>query len=67
VPIIEYSCAPGGVVLDPFAGSGSTLRAAVDCGRRAIGIEIREDYCAIAVDRLRQQGLFQARDDGGGE
>lgn len=46
------------VICDPYAGSGTTLRAAQDAGKQAIGIEISEEYCKMAVERLRQQSLF---------
>jgi site-specific DNA-methyltransferase (adenine-specific) len=55
------TCVPGSVVLDPFAGSGTTLAAAIAEGWQGIGIEINERYCEIAAARL-EQGMLPLKE-----
>lgn len=56
-PIVRYSVPVGGCVLDPFAGSGTTLVVAAREGRRAVGIELRKEQCDHIVARLAQKSL----------
>lgn len=58
---IRSWCPPGGLVVDPFSGSGTTAAAAVSLGRRAIGIDLRFSQCELARKRCGQtiqQQLF---------
>ncbi|MCC5638876.1 site-specific DNA-methyltransferase [Nostoc sp. CHAB 5844] len=57
--LVHLGC-PSIPVLDPFCGTGTTLKCAKDLNRRAVGIEINEKYCEIAATRLSQQVLTGA-------
>lgn len=54
---ILLSTWPGDTVLDPFMGSGTTLKVAKELGRKSIGIELSSAYCRVATDRLAQEVL----------
>jgi len=58
IPLIETYTEQGGVILDPFNGSGTTCVASKELGRDFIGIEINPKYCEIAQRRLAQEYLF---------
>jgi DNA modification methylase len=52
-PCIKAGCPEGGIVFDPFAGSGTTLAVAAELGRSAIGCELNPDYIALAERRIK--------------
>jgi len=56
-PCVLAGCPAGGVVLDPFGGSGTTAAVAVDNGRKAVLCELNEEYIQLEIDRLSQSVL----------
>lgn len=56
--LVKVSCPEGGVICDPFLGSGTTAVVAKETGRKFIGIEIEREYCEIARQRLAQEILL---------
>lgn len=63
-PLIECFSPPGAIVLDPFAGSGSSLVAAALSGRRYLGIELEQQYCQVAEKRLAGACRYVIRQTG---
>jgi site-specific DNA-methyltransferase (adenine-specific) len=57
-PCILAGCPEGGVVLDPFMGSGTVAAVAQDAGRRAIGIELNPEYCKLIAKRFKQRRIM---------
>jgi DNA modification methylase len=55
---IKSSCPMGGVVLDPFAGSGTTMKVAIELGRSAIGIELNASYAEIVQKRVQHLKVY---------
>jgi DNA modification methylase len=58
-PMIKSGCPLGGIVLDPFSGSGTTGRVAIDNGKDYIGIELNEEYIKIQERRLLQTSVWE--------
>jgi len=56
--LVERISSPGQVILHPFLGSGTTTRASKNLGRCCIGIEVNEEYCQLAIERLGAQGVL---------
>lgn len=53
---IKCFCPPGGIVLDPFIGSGTTALAAIELNKKYVGIDISKEYCELAKKRIKEEG-----------
>jgi len=53
---LKCGCPPGGTVLDPFAGSGTTMLVALRMGMNAVGIELKPEYCKFVLSRIKTEG-----------
>ena len=51
--ILSLFSKPGNVILDPFCGLGTTMKASIEAGLNGVGIELSEEYCSLAIERLR--------------
>lgn len=51
--LVEFFSEPNDIILDPFCGSGTTLEAAIRCGRKFIGIDIKQEYVDMSITRAR--------------
>ena len=58
IPCIKAGSEKGGIVLDPFVGSGTTMKVAQRLGRNAVGIELNTDYCNLIMKRFANYELF---------
>ncbi|MFA5349124.1 MAG: transcriptional repressor LexA [Candidatus Paceibacterota bacterium] len=59
--LIKCFCPPKGVVLDPFIGSGTTALAAIELGKKYIGIDISQEYCDLTRKRIKEEGKINSR------
>ena len=57
-PDINSDSQPEDIIFDPFMGSGTTLMAAKELGRHAIGCDLSKKYCNVTIERLKQESLF---------
>ena len=64
-PCILAGCPPGGIVLDPFVGSGTVCAVATRLGRRSVGVDLKPEYLHLAVQRISGATMVPLRDKRG--